>query len=159
MEPIRVPIRRMDGLAASLPAYATDGAAGMDLAAAIPAARILGPGERAAIPTGFAVALPDGFEGQVRPRSGLALRQGVTVANAPGTIDSDYRGEISVVLVNLGSEAATIAPGDRIAQLVVAPVARVAWQEVPALPPSGRGGGGFGSTGVGSRPGGGGVHD
>jgi dUTP pyrophosphatase len=149
MDRLRVPIRRVGALAAPLPAYATAGAAGMDLAAALDAPVVLQPGERVAVPTGLALALPEGFEGQVRPRSGLALHRGVTVANAPGTVDADYRGEIRVVLVNLGGEAATISPGDRIAQLVVAPVVRVSWDEVPALPESARGAGGFGSTGTG----------
>jgi len=111
----------------------------------------LGPGGRAAVPTGVALALPAGFEGQVRPRSGLALRSGVTVANAPGTIDADYRGEVRVILINLGAEPVTINPGDRIAQLVVGPVAQVEWDEVTRLPESDRGVGGFGSTGVGGR--------
>lgn len=151
MEPLRVPIRRVGTHAAALPAYATPGSAGMDLVAMLEEPIALRPGQRVAVPTGLALALPDGYEGQVRPRSGLALRLGVTVANAPGTIDSDYRGEVRVVLVNLGSEPATLRPGDRIAQLVVAPVARVAWVEATALPESGRGAGGFGSTGVRER--------
>lgn len=151
MESLRVPIRRVGTRASALPAYATPGSAGMDLAAALEAPIALAPGERVAVPTGLALALPEGYEGQVRPRSGLALRLGVTIANAPGTIDSDYRGEVRVVLVNLGREPATIRPGDRIAQLVVAPVARVAWVETTTLPESGRGAGGFGSTGVGDH--------
>lgn len=159
MDALRVPIRRLDGAGATLPRYATEEAAGMDLAAAIPAPIVIGPGERTAVGTGLALALPVGFEGQIRPRSGLALRAGLTVANAPGTIDSDYRGEVRVLLVNLGREPVTVRPGDRIAQLVVAPVARVRWEEVLALPPSGRGGGGFGSTGVAGNPGEGSDHD
>ena len=134
-----------DGL--PLPAYATAGSAGVDLAAALDAPVVLSPGGRAAVPTGIALALPEGFEAQVRPRSGLALRHGLTVLNSPGTIDADYRGEVQVILANLGSEPVTIARGERIAQLVVAPVSRVAFEHVAALPPSGRGSGGFGSTG------------
>ena len=129
-----------------LPAYATGGAAGLDLRADAPA--VLAPGERALVPTGIAVAIPAGFEGQVRPRSGLALREGVTCLNTPGTIDSDYRGEVGVILANLGQRQVTIARGDRIAQLVVAPVTRIAWERVDALPGSHRGAGGFGSTGT-----------
>jgi len=123
------------------------GAAGCDLAAAIAEPIELAPGQRALVPTGFAIALPPGFEAQVRPRSGLALRQGVTTLNSPGTIDSDYRGEIHVLLVNLGSEPIRLARGERIAQLVVAPVVQAAWQPVAALPSTERGAGGFGHTG------------
>ena len=130
-----------------LPAYATAGSAGVDLAAALEAPLVLPPGGRALVPTGIALALPDGFEAQVRPRSGLALRHGVTVLNSPGTIDSDYRGEIGVILVNLGSDSVTVARGDRIAQLVVTPMRQAGWQEVATLPPSVRGSGGFGSSG------------
>jgi dUTP pyrophosphatase len=135
------------GAGLPLPAYATLGSAGADLAAAIAAPLVLPPGGRALVPTGIALALPDGFEAQVRPRSGLALRHGVTVLNSPGTIDGDYRGEILVVLANLGSEPVTVVRGDRIAQLVVAPVQRAAWREVAELPASPRGAGGFGSSG------------
>ncbi|MEQ9332140.1 dUTP diphosphatase [Thalassobaculum sp.] len=131
-----------------LPAYETEGAAGMDLRAALEAPVVLAPGERAAVPTGIAVALPAGYEAQVRARSGLARRHGIAMVNAPGTVDSDYRGEILVLLVNLGREPFTVARGDRIAQMVVAPVARVAWEEVPTLDATDRGAGGFGSTGV-----------
>jgi dUTP pyrophosphatase len=133
-----------------LPSYATDAAAGLDLLAAIGKNEkiTLESGERTLVPTGLALQLPDGCEGQVRPRSGLALRHGVTVLNSPGTIDADYRGEVRVLLVNLGAEAFTIERGDRIAQLVVAPVMQVAVHEVSALGTSGRGEGGFGSTGV-----------
>lgn len=132
-----------------LPAQASAQAAGTDLIAALPdnTPLTLLPGARAAIPTGLALALPDGFEGQVRPRSGLALRHGLTVLNAPGTIDADYRGEVKVILVNLGTEPVTLARGDRIAQLVVAPIMRVAWQAVPQLEKTARQDGGFGSTG------------
>jgi dUTP pyrophosphatase len=121
----------------------------MDLVAAIDGETALAPGERALVPTGIALALPAGYEGQVRPRSGLALKHGVTVANSPGTIDADYRGEVQVILLNTGSVPFRIARGMRIAQLVVAPVAHAAWTEVAELPESGRGTGGFGSTGTG----------
>jgi dUTP pyrophosphatase len=131
-----------------LPELATAGSAGADVRAAVVQATELAPGERAAIPTGLALAVPRGFEVQVRPRSGLALRHGVTVANAPGTIDSDYRGEVMVILVNLGSEPFTIRRGDRIAQFVVAPVQRAVFSERAELPATDRGAGGFGSTGV-----------
>lgn len=130
-----------------LPAYATADAAGVDLAAAVETSLMLAPGERKDVPTGIALALPPGWEGQVRPRSGLALRHGVTVLNSPGTIDADYRGEIRIILANLGSAPVTIARGERIAQLVIAPVSRAEWQVVGELPPTGRGSGGFGSTG------------
>lgn len=136
-----------------LPAYATLQAAGMDLAAAQSAT--IAPGARALVPTGYAMELPEGYEAQVRPRSGLALRHGVTVLNAPGTIDADYRGEVCVLLVNLGSEPFAIAKGDRIAQLVVAPVARVLVTEAAELAESARGQGGFGSTGIGALAAGG----
>jgi len=144
-------IRRLPHAAGlPLPAYASAGAAGLDLAAALPAGApiVLAPGERAAVPTGLELALPAGHQGQVRPRSGLAARHGVTVVNSPGTIDEDYRGEIKVLLVNLGREPVTIARGDRIAQLVVAPVTRVAIVEAAELGETARGAGGFGSTGV-----------
>jgi dUTP pyrophosphatase len=130
-----------------LPAYASEHAAGLDLRAALDRPLTLAPGERAAVPTGIALALPEGFEAQVRPRSGLALGQGVTVLNSPGTIDADYRGEVRVILANLGREPVTLARGDRVAQLVVAPVQRIAWDQVAELPASRRGVGGFGSTG------------
>ena len=135
------------GAGLELPAYATAGSAGCDLVAAIAADLVLAPGARALVPTGIAIALPPGTEAQVRPRSGLALRHGVTCLNAPGTIDSDYRGEIGVILVNHGTEPFRIVRGLRIAQLVVAPVARVAWEQVATLPGTVRGAGGFGSTG------------
>lgn len=130
-----------------LPAYESAGAAGMDLRAAVGAPVVLEPGARSAVPTGLTIALPRGYEGQVRPRSGLALRQGVTALNSPGTIDADYRGEVKVILINHGNAAVTIARGDRIAQLVVAPVTQIEWTEVASLDPTGRGEGGFGSTG------------
>ena len=134
-----------------LPRYMSPDAAGMDLAADVDADVSLAPGERALVPTGLAVAIPPGFEGQVRPRSGWARREGLTVLNAPGTIDADYRGEIQVLLVNLGQTTVRVGRGDRIAQLVVAPVARVAWREGPTLPDTTRGAGGFGSTDSGGR--------
>ncbi len=141
-----------------LPAYETAGAAGLDLRAAIAEPLTLAPGARALIPTGLSMQLPGGFEGQVRPRSGLALRHGVTVLNAPGTVDSDYRGEVSVVLINHGSESFTVTRGDRIAQLVIAPVSHARLSEVATLGETARGAGGYGSTGVsggGTRVGGG----
>jgi len=133
-----------------LPAYETAAAAGMDLRAAlgVDEALTLAPGARAAVPTGLTIALPVGFEGQVRPRSGLALKSGVTLVNTPGTIDADYRGEVKVILINLGQEAVTLRRGDRIAQLIIAPVVQAAWAEVESLDDTARGVGGFGSTGV-----------
>ncbi|MCB9597195.1 MAG: dUTP diphosphatase [Sandaracinaceae bacterium] len=133
---------------ARVPAYATEGAAGLDLAAALDAPLTLAPGARIAVPTGLAIQLPPGTEGQVRPRSGLAARHGVTVLNAPGTIDEDYRGEVRVLLVNLGEEPFVIEPGFRIAQLVVAPITRVRCEIVDRLEDTLRGDGGFGSTGL-----------
>jgi len=132
----------------SLPAYATEHAAGMDLCAAITNDIILPPGQRTLIPTGLSIALPEGFEAQVRPRSGLALKNGVTVLNSPGTIDADYRGEVQVILANLGTETFTITRGMRIAQMVVARYSRVEWQQTEQLSATARGAGGFGSTGV-----------
>jgi dUTP pyrophosphatase len=131
-----------------LPAYATEDAAGMDLLAAVTDELVLAPGTRALVPTGLAMAIPAGFEVQVRPRSGLALKNGVTVLNTPGTIDADYRGEVGVILMNHGDAPFTVSRGMRIAQMVVAPVTRGVWQEVAALPDSARGSGGFGSTGT-----------
>jgi dUTP pyrophosphatase len=136
-----------DGLA--LPGYATAGAAGADLLAAVAQPVVLAPGERRAIPSGIALALPEGFEAQVRPRSGLALEHGVTVLNAPGTVDSDYRGEIKVILVNLGSAPFVVERGMRIAQIVVQRIEAVRWRASEELPASARGAGGFGSTGTG----------
>lgn len=132
---------------AVLPRYMTAGAAGMDLASAADGPLTLAPGARVGVPTGWAIELPEGYEGQVRPRSGLSSKHGVTVVNAPGTIDSDYRGEVIVLLVNLGQAPHTIAPGDRVAQLVIAPVTRAEIAEAGALSNTGRGGGGFGHTG------------
>ena len=130
-----------------LPSYASDGASGLDLRAAVREPLVLAPGERALVPTGLRLALPGGFEGQVRARSGLALKHGIVLPNAPGTIDADYRGELSVILWNTSREPFVVKRGDRIAQLVVARVARVAWRELAEPPESARGEGGFGSTG------------
>ncbi|MFO0110149.1 MAG: dUTP diphosphatase [Alphaproteobacteria bacterium] len=132
----------------ALPAYATTHSAGMDLMAAIADPITLAPGERKLIPTGIAIALPDGFEAQVRPRSGLALKHGLSIVNAPGTVDADYRGEVGVLLINLGQENFTIERGMRIAQMVSAPYSRARFTEVLELPSSERGEGGFGSTGT-----------
>jgi dUTP pyrophosphatase len=136
-----------------LPAYATGGSAGLDLVAAVEDDVVLAPGRHQAVPTGIALALPAGVEGQVRPRSGLALRHGVTVLNAPGTIDSDYRGEVTAILINHGATPFTITRGMKIAQLVVAAHARVDWSETTALNSTARGTGGFGSTGPGVEQG------
>ena len=149
MNPVGVKLKILShGRGLPLPAYATADAAGVDLAAALEAPLTLAPGERQAVPTGIALALPAGWEGQVRPRSGLALKHGITILNSPGTIDADYRGEIRVILANLGNAPVTIARGERIAQLVIAPVSRAEWQVVSELPATARGGGGFGSTGT-----------
>ncbi len=145
-DPVPVPVKRLrnfEGL--ELPAYATDGAAGMDVLAAEDVS--LAPGARHAVATGLAFAIPPGFEIQVRPRSGLALKHGITVPNTPGTIDSDYRGELKVILINHGAETFEIRRGDRVAQLVLAPVTRASWLEVDELDQTTRGEGGFGSTG------------
>jgi len=149
MSAVTVPVKILPhGKGLALPAYATEGSAGVDLAAALETPLLLPPGGRAEVPTGVALALPPGWEGQVRPRSGLASKHGLTVLNSPGTIDADYRGEIRVILVNLGGAPGTIARGERIAQLIVAPVGHVAWQVVTDLPDSRRSAGGFGSTGT-----------
>ena len=146
--PVPVGVLRLDGSAdVPLPAYMTAGAAGADVCAAVTAPVVIAPGERALIPTGFALDVPEGYEVQIRPRSGLALRAGVTLLNSPGTIDSDYRGPVGVIVVNFGSDAFTVNRGDRIAQMVVAPVVRAAFAEVIELAASERGAGGFGSTG------------
>jgi dUTP pyrophosphatase len=142
-----IKMRRVRTSSLLLPRYQSAHAAGMDLIADIEASLEIVSMGRAAVPTGIAVEIPPGFEGQVRPRSGRALEEGLTVVNSPGTIDADYRGEIKVLLVNLGNAPITISPGDRIAQLVIAPVARVEIVEVAELEPSSRGGGGFGHTG------------
>lgn len=136
---------RAKDLSLPLPEYATPASAGVDLRAS--EGRVIQPGERALIPTGLRVALPEGYEAQIRPRSGLALKHGITLPNSPGTIDADYRGEIGVILMNLGSEPFIVEPGDRIAQMVVAPVTRVVWEEAGELDATPRGEGGFGSTG------------
>ena len=141
-------VRLPHGADLPLPAYESEGAAGMDLRAAVEEPLILQPGERTATPTGIAIALPKGFEGQVRPRSGFALREGVTTLNTPGTIDCDYRGEVKVILINHGAKPVTIVRGDRIAQLVIAPVVQASWAEVQNLDETARGAGGFGSTGA-----------
>jgi dUTP pyrophosphatase len=130
-----------------LPAYMTEHASGMDVYAACEKDLMLEPGQRALVPTGFAIAVPEGFEAQIRPRSGLALKQGITCLNTPGTIDADYRGEVGIILINLGREAAVIHRGDRIAQMVIQKVERIAWAESEKLPTSTRHDGGFGSTG------------
>ena len=149
-DPVPVEVSREPGCEdLPMPGYATIGSAGMDLRAAVDGDVVLGAGERRLIPTGLRIALPPGYEAQVRPRSGLALRHGVTLLNSPGTIDSDYRGPVQVILVNLGQEPFTIRRGDRIAQMVVAPVTRADLRETRTLPGSGRGEGGFGHTGTG----------
>ena len=145
-EPIPVMVKRLPGNDdLALPAYATAGAAGMDVVSAEDVD--LAPGARHAVATGLAMAIPEGFEIQVRPRSGLALKHGVTVPNTPGTIDSDYRGELKVIMINLGAEMFSIRRGDRVAQLVLAPVTQASWLEVETLDDTARGTGGFGSTG------------
>ena len=148
--PILKLVRLAHGEGLDLPSYETSGAAGMDLRAAVPAdaAITLQPGQRALIPTGFVFEIPAGFEGQVRPRSGLALKHGITCLNSPGTVDSDYRGEVKVILANLGEEPFVIERGMRIAQMVIAPVTQVAVREVTQASETTRGAGGFGSTGV-----------
>jgi dUTP diphosphatase len=146
---VRVAFKRLpEGEGLPLPAYMSEHAAGADLFAAVAEELTLLPGARALIPCGFSIALPPGYEAQVRPRSGLAIRSGVTCLNTPGTIDADYRGQVQVVLANLGSEPIVVRRGDRIAQLVVAPVSRASFDVVDELPATGRGEGGFGSTGV-----------
>ena len=147
---VRVAITRLpDGDGLPLPAYMSALAAGADLCAAVREDLTLAPGARALVPTGFAIAVPPGFEAQIRPRSGLALKAGIIIPNAPGTIDADYRGPVGVILANLGSAPFVIRRGDRIAQMVIAPVSRGAFDEVDALPDTARGDGGFGSTGHG----------
>ena len=144
----KVKIRKLDNFTGSLPSYATEHSAGMDLIAANKEPIIIKSGKIALIPTGIAIALPDSFEAQIRPRSGLAIKHGVTVANSPGTIDTDYRGEIKVVLVNLGTEDFVIKKGMRIAQMIIAKYERILWEEISHLEETSRGSGGFGSTGV-----------
>jgi len=146
---VSITIQRLPhGADLDLPAPATDQSAGADLLAAVTEALILPPGGRAIVPTGIAIGLPGGFEAQIRPRSGLAAKHGVTVLNAPGTIDADYRGEIGVILINHGDEAFTINRGERIAQMIIAPVNQAIWIEVEQLDETPRGDGGFGSTGT-----------
>jgi len=148
---VQVEIKRLRDNAI-VPRYMTEHAAGMDLHAAIATPLNLAPGERILVPTGLAFAIPPGFEGQVRPRSGLALKQGVALVNAPGTIDADYRGEVGVIVINHGKELVTFAPGDRIAQLIIAPVTHAQLVEVADLDETGRNAGGFGHTGVSQQP-------
>jgi dUTP pyrophosphatase len=146
---MKVRVRRLPGAGdLPLPASASPGSAGLDLRAAIAGERLIQPGERVAVPTGLVLEIPAGWEGQVRPRSGLALRHGIGLINAPGTIDSDYRGEVAVLLINLGDQPFTLRRGDRIAQLVLARAEAVEWEEADSLADSSRGGGGFGSTGL-----------
>ena len=146
VDTVTVRIRRLrDGI--ELPRYMSDLAAGLDLAAALDAPLTLAPMERTLVPTGIAIALPPGIEAQIRPRSGLAIKLGLTLLNTPGTIDADYRGEIRLIVINLGEEPVTIVSGERLAQMVVARFARVEWAEVENLDETKRGGGGFGSTG------------
>ena len=146
--PLQIRMRRVRPGENPLPRYATSHAAGMDLLADVGGALTLLPGERALVPTGIAIALPEGYEAQIRPRSGLALKQGISLVNSPGTIDPDYRGEIGVILINHGSEPFVVNPGDRIAQMVLTRFQRVALQEVEELDGTARGEGGFGHTGV-----------
>ena len=147
--PIEIQVMRAAGCEdIPLPSYETEHAAGMDLRAAVAEPLVLAPGERALVPTGLHIALPEGVEAQIRPRSGLAIRHGISMVNAPGTIDADYRGEIRVIVINLGREPFTIERGERIAQMIIAPVLRAAWKSVEALPESPRGHGGFGHTGT-----------
>lgn len=146
---IAVQVKRLPhSLGLALPGYATPGAAGMDLLAAVAAPMVIAPGQRVLVPTGLAIALPPGYELQVRPRSGLALKNGIVLANSPGTIDEDYRGEVQVIVMNAGQEPFTVERGMRIAQAVLAPVVRAGWVEVAELDATGRGAGGFGSTGT-----------
>ncbi len=145
MEKLEVLIARKEG--AQLPLYATDASSGVDLQAFVEEPIVLKPFERALVPTGIFISIPEGYEAEVRPRSGLAIKCGVTVLNTPGTIDADYRGEVKVILINLGNESFTINNGDRIAQMVFKKVAHVDWKVVEVLPESVRGEGGFGSTG------------
>jgi dUTP pyrophosphatase len=150
MTAVEVAIQRLPhGADLPLPAYETAGSAGLDLLAAVVDDLILQPGERQLVASGIAIALPVGYEAQIRPRSGLAAKHGITLLNAPGTIDADYRGEIKVILANLGAEPFTVTRGMRIAQMVVAPVSRVVWSAAEALDETDRGAGGFGSTGTG----------
>lgn len=149
MKTVQVQIcRREDCLDLSLPAYMSEHASGMDLLAAVQEEEIIGPGEWKRIPTGIFIALPDGFEAQIRPRSGMALKHGISLVNSPGTIDADYRGEVGVLMINHGMEPFTVRRGDRIAQMVIVPVFRAEWVQVEALPDTRRSSGGFGHTGM-----------
>jgi len=147
VEELRIEIKRVRPSSLSLPAYMTEGAAGMDLCADVEVPIEIAPAQRVLIPTGIAIALPVGFEAQIRPRSGLALKHGMALVNSPGTIDSDYRGEIRIPLINLDGAPQEIAHGERIAQMLVARVVRIAWEPAESLPDTERGAGGFGSTG------------
>ncbi len=147
MKALKIHIKRLRK-ETPIPQYMTEGSSGMDLFACLKEEAILSPGERKVIPTGISVAIPEGFEGQIRPRSGLAIRNGLGIVNGPGTIDADYRGEVGVVLINFGKEPITIRDGDRIAQLVISQVFRAIWEEVNDLSPTPRQEGGFGHTGV-----------
>ncbi len=150
MTGINVAVQKLPhGTDLPLPDYATADSAGLDLLAAVSESQTLHPGDRLLVPTGLAIALPGGHEAQVRPRSGLALKNGITVLNSPGTIDADYRGEIGVVLINLGSEPFVVSRGMRIAQMIIAPVTQLKWEEKSELPETARGEGGYGSTGTG----------
>ena len=152
MKPVSVAVTRLPhGADLPLPRYETAESAGLDLLAAVAEDATLPPGGRALIPSGLSIALPAGYEAQVRPRSGLALRDGVTVLNSPGTVDADYRGEVGVILINHGAEDFIVTRGMRIAQMVVAPVTRLEWDVVESLPETARGAGGFGSTGTGGK--------
>jgi dUTP pyrophosphatase len=149
MGPVRIQIKRLrKDRPIHMPQYMTEGSSGMDLFASLEEEATLIPGERRIIPTGISVAIPEGFEGQIRARSGLAIRRGIGIVNGPGTIDADYRGEIGVLLINLGKEPFAIRDGERIAQMVISPVFRAILEEVDDLPPTERQGGGFGHTGV-----------
>ncbi len=149
MSTVRIAINRLPhGQDLPLPSYETAQSAGMDIRAAVDGEITVEPGARALVPTGFKIALPDGYEAQIRPRSGLALKKGITLPNSPGTIDADYRGEVGIILMNAGSETFVIGRGDRIAQMIIAPVTKAHWVEAEELDETARGEGGFGSTGI-----------
>jgi dUTP pyrophosphatase len=149
MEQVRICIKRLrKDHPVPIPQYMTEGSSGMDLFASLDKEVILGPGERRLVPTGISIAIPSGFEGQIRPRSGLAIQKGIGIVNAPGTIDADYRGEIGVLLINFGKDPFTIRDGERIAQMVISQVFQASWEEVDDLPATRRQGGGFGHTGI-----------
>ncbi len=154
MSQVSIEITRLPhGSDIPLPSYETSGSAGMDIRAAVEDTIIVAPGKRTLVPTGFKMALPIGFEAQIRPRSGLALKKGITLPNTPGTIDADYRGEVGIILMNLGEEPFVIERGDRIAQMVIAPVTMAVWTETHSLNETIRGEGGFGSTGIAAQKG------